>query len=219
MGTLRGYDYSKILLCNVEKDIANNIFNFSKDIEKQIERTELINLMKEVLSNNGRVYFLGKKNVVCGVIVIGYEQHLASEFKDILNEHLSKETKQVEAFVLKGLFLDDSLKEQEELIKKDMVDKLKQETVLSEIDARMFFWKEEIIIDKSNGKTASVVTSTGMTAGMIVGFMIGIVIYCITKDASSIGVGMCIGLSAGVLVGGIALARAFFGKDAVVISK
>ena len=74
---MKGYGYSKVSLKKIHKDN----YTLSPEIEKQVGRDALKNQIQNVLSDNGRVYFISRKKEVCGVVIIKYEKHLASDFE------------------------------------------------------------------------------------------------------------------------------------------
>lgn len=77
MSVLKGYNY-----CNVSlKKLQKEKFILSSEIEAQITRNELKGQMENILTNNGRVYFISRKKEVCGVVIVRYEKHLASDFE------------------------------------------------------------------------------------------------------------------------------------------
>lgn len=77
MSDLRGFNYSNVSLRKVQKDK----FVLAKELEQQISRDELKKKMVAVLNSNGKVYFICKKKEVCGIVIVRYEKHLASEFE------------------------------------------------------------------------------------------------------------------------------------------
>jgi len=105
MSDLRGFNYSNVSLRKIQKDK----YILSKELELQISRTELKKKMVAVLDNNGKVYFICKKKEVCGVVVVRYEKHFASEFEF---EGKSSETKDMGTVMIEGaIHVEDVLQD------------------------------------------------------------------------------------------------------------
>lgn len=106
MSDLRGFNYSNVTLRKVKK----NEFVLSQELEQQVSRDELKRKICSVLNNNGKVYFISKKKVVCGVAIIRYEKHLASELE--LEEGAKNEAKDMGTTMIEGaIYLENTLQE------------------------------------------------------------------------------------------------------------
>lgn len=193
MSHMRGYDYSDVPLKKIQKDK----FILSSEIEAQVTRNELKNQIEKVLSNNGRVYFISRKKEVCGVVIIKYEKHLASDFEletEKKDERQDEKSMTANAYVLESLYLNEDLKSKDMIIMKDLLEELKEAAAFHDLGVKVIIWKETIIADKTIGKTSESAIAIGMCLGMSVGMMFGVVF-------DNIGIGMCLGMSIGMLLG------------------
>ena len=229
---MRGYDYSNVSLKKIQKDK----FILSPEIEAKVARNKLKIQIEKVLSDNGRVYFISRKKEVCGVVVIKYEKHLASDFelenekKDerqdkqnqidemgttIMNKAIefdakyqirTKKGKERErekamtanAYVLESLYLSEDLKSKETIIMKDLLEMLKEAAAYNDLGVKVIIWEENIIADKTIGKTSESAIGIGMCLGMALGMMFGVMF---DNSPTGMCIGMCIGMSIGMAYG------------------
>ena len=98
------------------------------------------------------------------------------------------------AYVLESLYLSEDLQSKETIIMKDLLDELKQAAAFSGLGVKVIIWRENIIFDKTIGKTSESAIGIGMCLGMFVGMMFGLVF-------DNIAIGMCFGLSMGIAIG------------------
>lgn len=92
------------------------------------------------------------------------------------------------------LYLSEGLKSKDMTIMKDLLEELKEAAAFNDLGVKVIIWKENIIADKTIGKTSESAIAIGMCLGMSVGMMFGVVF-------DNIGIGMCLGMSIGMLLG------------------
>lgn len=176
------------------KKLRKDKYVLSSEIEMQVGREDLKIQMKNALSNNGSVYFISRKKEVCGVVIIKYEKDMALDFE------IEEETDECEkamianAYVLESLYLSEDLKSKDEIIRKDLSEELKEVAAWGDLGVKVIIWGEHVIADKTIGKTGESAIGIGMCFGMSVGMMFGV-------PFDNIGIGMCIGMSIGMLLG------------------
>lgn len=98
------------------------------------------------------------------------------------------------AYVLESLYLSKDLKSKAEIIEKDLLEELKEAAAYNDLGVKVIIWGENIIADKTIGKTSESAISIGMCLGMSVGMMFGVVF-------DNIAIGMCLGMSIGMALG------------------
>ncbi len=223
MAGLKGYSYDTVSLRKIQKDK----YVLSSDIMAKIGREELNSQMRDVLSNNGKVYFILQKKEVCGVVIMKFEKHLASEFEleddkakteekktdafgskvmDKAVEVGSKNKKEMDkavaanAYKLENLYLSEELTGKEDVIRDDLIEELKSAIAFSNLEIKVIIWGEYIIADKTIGKAGESAIAIGICLGLAVGVLYGIVI-------DNLSLGMCLGVSIGMLLG-----TAYYGK-------
>lgn len=240
------FDYSKVSLKKIQKDK----YILSSDIEGMISRNELNVKARNALTTNGRVYFLSRKKEVCGVVIIRYEKHMASDFNFDDKDGEEQETKQqadnleslimdkavefeeksqigtkkgkqkenekavtANAYVLEALYLDEELKLKEKDIMHDLVEELKEAAAFNDLGVKVIIWGDNIIFDKTVGKTGSSAITIGMCLGMMAGMMFGVLISSNDGDSSYISLGVLFGMSIGMSLG-----TAYYGISKTKIS-
>lgn len=209
MAGLKGYSYDTVSLRKIQKDK----YVLSSDIMAKIGREELNSQMRDVLSNNGKVYFILQKKEVCGVVIMKFEKHLASEF-ELEDDKAKTEEKKTDAFgskvmdkavaanayKLENLYLSEELTGKEDVIRDDLIEELKSAIAFSNLEIKVIIWGEYIIADKTIGKAGESAIAIGICLGLAVGVLYGIVI-------DNLSLGMCLGVSIGMLLG-----TAYYGK-------
>lgn len=217
MAGLKGYSYSDISLKKIQKDK----YVLSSDIMAKIGRDELKSQMTDILSNNGKVYFISRKKEVRGVVIMKFEKHLASEFEleddkaqteekktddfgtkvmdkavevGLKNKKETDKAVAANAYELEALYLSEELTGKEDVIRNDLLDDLKSAAAFSNLEIKVIIWGENIIADKTIGKAGESAIGIGMCFGLAVG-----VLYGMATDNLSLG--MCLGVSIGMLLG------------------
>ena len=205
MAELKGYSYSDISLRKLNKDK----FVLSSELEKKVSREVLKKEMAEVLTNNGKVYFINRKKEVCGAVIIRFEKHLATEFE--LEEEKDSKPADMGSEIIEGAIkLEDKLqrkfrneksmaKYEEQkltanayvLAKNYLTDELQEKEKLIMFDV-MDMLKEAAAMNDLCVKV--LIWGDNIVADKTLGKTGG-------SDSSAIAIGMCLGMSIGVMFG------------------
>ena len=207
---LKKYDYRDI----TKRKLENNKLALHKDIENQIHFEQLKEHLYEILENKGKVYFITKNKQIYGVVTIMLELHTITDFEldfpnarqtteKIMDELLKINSKvsskkdaieKVNAYALENIYLAKDLEECEYAIKTDIMQLLKEASVFNDLHIKAIIWKDEILIDKTIGKTNESSIGIGMCFGMCFGLLFGVVF-------DNIAFGMLIGMGLGMALG------------------
>lgn len=170
MVELKGVNYKDVSI----KFIIKAELNLSNEIEEKISKDALVEKCKNSLQEKGKVYFVTKKRLICGVVFLKRKIYEAGDFSSKEADNTFDPKQETPTMELDELFLTQELQTKEKLIMSDIIDLLKDYIIFHDNKIKAIIWNENVLVNKSLGKDRKKYDIVCIIIGAFIGCIFGI---------------------------------------------
>ncbi|MCR5666204.1 MAG: hypothetical protein K6G01_05190 [Eubacterium sp.] len=192
MQEIKEYKYKLLSKRKLKKDN----YVLSEELKDLPQRQELNTKMQQTLSANGLIFLLTKRGIVNGIIFIDKIEVNPLEYGI---DYISGEGTKTYAYETREFYLNDDLKNRQDIMMQDLTKQIKEIVFQTEADVHVIKCDNHVIVEKSKRiknlfPTCIVI---GMLAGALASFIPAFENSFLAIDA---GTGLVIGLIVALLI-------------------